>query len=143
MEACPRAWPIKTQCGVGLGTDFTAHLLAGHAGYARNGIGSKRVGPKRDAGQLGGPLEFSHFVSLVHKTGQALKIWARGPTRIPAAIVRVGIGHRVQGPRPVAVRPAKTQLKMVPQRDGTNGLRVNPIAISSWSSLQKKKKHVE
>ncbi|KAF3609494.1 hypothetical protein DY000_02047769 [Brassica cretica] len=28
----------------------------------------------------------------VHKTGQALKIWARGPTRIPAAIVRVGIG---------------------------------------------------
>ncbi|KAF3603232.1 hypothetical protein F2Q69_00038006 [Brassica cretica] len=41
----------------------------------------------------------------------------RGPTRITAAIVRVGIGHRVQGPRPTAVRPAKTQLKMVPRRD--------------------------
>ena len=68
MEACPRAWPIKTQCGAGLGTDFTARLLAGLAGYARNGIGSKRVGQKRDAGQLGGPLEFSHFVSLVTPT---------------------------------------------------------------------------
>ncbi|KAF3500003.1 hypothetical protein F2Q69_00039538 [Brassica cretica] len=71
------------------------------------------------------------FFLHVYKTGQALNIWARGPTRIPAAIVWVGIGHRVQGPRPAAVRSAKTQLKMVPQRDGTNGLRVNPIAISS------------
>ncbi|CAN7030662.1 unnamed protein product, partial [Brassica oleracea var. botrytis] len=58
---------------------------------------------------------------------------ACGPTRITAAIVRVGIGHRVQGPRPAAVRPAKTQLKMVPRRGGTNGLRVIPIAISSTS----------
>uniref|UniRef100_A0A0D3EA37 Uncharacterized protein n=1 Tax=Brassica oleracea var. oleracea TaxID=109376 RepID=A0A0D3EA37_BRAOL len=58
---------------------------------------------------------------------------ACGPTRITAAIVQVGIGHRVQGPRPAAVRPAKTQLKMVPRRGGTNGLRVIPIAISSTS----------
>ncbi|CAN6854786.1 unnamed protein product [Brassica oleracea] len=76
------------------------------------------------------------FFLQVHKTGQALKIWARGPTRIPAAIVRVGIGHRVQGPRPAAVRPAKTQLKMVSQRDGTNGLRANPIAISTCHNCQ-------
>ena len=68
MEACPRAWPIKIQCGAGLGSDFTARLLAGLAGYARNGIGTKRVGPKRDAGQLDGPLEFSHFSSLVIST---------------------------------------------------------------------------
>ncbi|CAN7124981.1 unnamed protein product, partial [Brassica rapa subsp. narinosa] len=66
--------------------------------------------------------------------GQALKIWARGPTRIPAAIVRVGIGNRVQGPCAAAVRPAKTQLKMVPHRSGTNGLRVSPITISSSRS---------
>ncbi|CAG7864199.1 unnamed protein product [Brassica rapa] len=66
-----------------------------------------------------------------NRIGQALKIWARGPTSIPAAIVRVGIGHRVQGPCPVAVRPSITQLKMVPQRGGTNGLRMSPIAISS------------
>ncbi|KAG5397477.1 hypothetical protein IGI04_019291, partial [Brassica rapa subsp. trilocularis] len=55
--------------------------------------------------------------------GQALKIWARGLTCILVAIVRVGIGHRVQGSCLAAVRPAKTQLKMVPQRSGTNGLR--------------------
>ncbi|WZZ52632.1 hypothetical protein YC2023_052739 [Brassica napus] len=95
MEVCPRAWPIKIQCGAGLGTDFTARLLAGLAGYARNGIGSKW-----DAGQLGGPLEFSHFVSLVHKTDQAFKIWARGPTRILAAIVRgLVIGFRARVPQ--------------------------------------------
>ena len=78
MKACPRVWPIKIQCGTGLGTDFTVRLLAGLAGYVRNGIGSKRVGSKRvgskrvgpkwDAGQLGGPLEFSHCVSLVTPT---------------------------------------------------------------------------
>lgn len=69
MEISPRVWPIKTQCGAGeLDTYFTVRLLADLAGYARNGIGPKRVGPKQDAGQLGGPLEFSHFVSLVTPT---------------------------------------------------------------------------
>lgn len=63
MEAYPRAWLIKIQCGAGLGTDFTVRLLAGLAGYTYNGIG-----PKRGAGQLGGPHEFSHSVSLVTST---------------------------------------------------------------------------
>ncbi|KAG5384347.1 hypothetical protein IGI04_035817 [Brassica rapa subsp. trilocularis] len=73
-----------------------------------------------------GQVDVSGEHQWVHRIGQALKIWACRPTRIPSAIVRVGIGHRVQGPRPAAGRPAKTQLKMVPQRDGTKWVAGKP-----------------
>ena len=44
MEACPRAWPEKTHCGAGLGTGFTARLLAGLAGMTAMVLGRSGLG---------------------------------------------------------------------------------------------------
>lgn len=44
VEACPRAWPERAHCGAGLGTDFTARLLAGLAGMTATVLGRSGLG---------------------------------------------------------------------------------------------------